>query len=269
MMLKKSLFGISLVLAIAMCFALLIFPILKYDKEVVQKNNTEFINQYIEDNKDKGTQEEKEILTEDAVNSFINQISNNLQIYGNVTIQYEQDENGNLIYNGVDSELQMFELDRLRNKGIKYKDLASGIKNQISYDNELRKILKNNSDLTNKEKNQYFFQAWINPIPFIFIVILIALEFACAFLVIVRSIKGIMEKRKTKLLAISIFGCVVSLFLLVLPTLFSKQTVTTILPNNSVSLFISSVRGTGLCYYYFIGFAICIVISIFTKLLKN
>lgn len=49
-----------------------------------------------------------------------------------------------------------------------------------------------------------FFDNWANPFPMLAIVILIALEFACAVLVVIRSIKGILEKKKNKLFRISI-----------------------------------------------------------------
>lgn len=264
-MLRKICFAISLVLAIAMCLALLVFPVMKYDANVVEQHNQTFINQYIEQHKEEASEE---VLREEAICIIINSISANLQIYGNVG-ELVQNENGQWINNGIDEELRELELDRLRNHGIKYRDLANGIKNQCTYDKTLYNILKNNEEITKKEKSQLFFQAWINPIPFIIIVIFIALEFASAFLVIVRSIKGIMGKRKTKLLTISIFGCAMSFFLLVLPTFFGKEMVEDILPNNYIGLFITNVRGTGLCYYYFIGFAICIVIAIFTKFLKK
>ena len=48
-MLRKIFFAISLVLSIAMCLALLTFPIMKYDPDVVEQRNQTFINQYIEE----------------------------------------------------------------------------------------------------------------------------------------------------------------------------------------------------------------------------
>lgn len=264
-MLRKIFFAISLVLSIAMCLALLTFPIMKYDPDVVEQRNQTFINQYIEEHRGEASEE---VLRAEAIDIIIDSISANLQIHGNVG-ELIQNENGEWINSGIDEELRNLELERLRNHGIKYRDLANGIKNQCTYDKNLYNILKNNNEITRMERKQLFFQAWINPIPFIVIVLLIALEFASAFLVIIRSVKGIMGKRKTKLLAISIFGCAMSLFLLVLPTLFSKEMVEDILPNNYIGLFITNIRGTGLCYYYFIGFAICTVLAIFTKFLKR
>ena len=43
-----------------------------------------------------------------------------------------------------------------------------------------------------------FFTYWYNPILMIALVLLIALEFACALLLIVRSVKGILEKKRNK-----------------------------------------------------------------------
>lgn len=264
-MLRKICFAISLVLSIAMCLALLVFPVMKYDQDVVEQHNQTFINQYIEEHIGEASEE---VLKEEAIHIIINSISANLQIYGNVG-ELIQNENGEWVSIGIDEELRQLELDRLRTQGIRYRDLANGIKNQCTYDKNLYNILKNNNEITKMERKQLFFQAWINPLPFIMIVLLIALEFASAFLVIIRSIKGIMGKRKTKLLGISIFGCAMSFFLLVLPTFFGKEMLEDILPNNYVGLFITNVRGTGLCYYYFIGFAICIAIGVFTKFLKR
>ena len=41
---KKVFFGITLVLAIAMCFSLLIFPVLKFDTDAIYNNHQEEIN---------------------------------------------------------------------------------------------------------------------------------------------------------------------------------------------------------------------------------
>ncbi len=265
-MLRRIFFGLSLFISIAMCLSLVVFPILEYDKNNIQRNNQEFINQYIEENKNGEIDEET--LKREAIQIIIDSTSINLQLFGNVE-GLIQNENGEWISLGIDYELRDFELDRLRSKGIKYRDLANGIKNQIKYDIELNNLLKNNFEITKKEKNNMFFAAWINPIPFIGIVILIALEFASAFLVIIRSIKGIMGKKKTKLLTISIFGCVMSFLLLILPKIVNKGITSNSLPNNYVGAFIGGIKGSNICYYCFFGFAICVIISIMTKFMKR
>ena len=57
----------------------------------------------------------------------------------------------------------------------------------------------------------------------IFMVILIALEFACAVLLVIRSIKGVLEKKRNKVLIISIFGVAVSILLMFFGTVFNTK----------------------------------------------
>ena len=156
-------------------------------------------------------------------------------------------------------------LSRLRNKGIKYIDLVSGIKNQVEYNSKLRKALKADETLTRKEKSAQLKANRINPFTFI----TIALVFASAFLIIIRSIKGLLELKKVKLFRISLFGTIVSLGLIMLPYIFKKQITEITYPSQYVNLFISCVSGSALCYYYFFGFLICLILSIIAKFAKR
>ena len=66
---KKIFYGITLVLAVAMCFSLLFFPILKFDLDKVYSNHQEEIEKYISDNEnlDKSYEE----LKEEGINEII------------------------------------------------------------------------------------------------------------------------------------------------------------------------------------------------------
>ena len=96
-----------------------------------------------------------------------------------------------------------------------------------------------------------------------------ALVFASAFLIIIRSIKGLLELKKVKLFRISLFGTIVSLGLIMLPYIFKKQITEITYPSQYVNLFISCVSGSALCYYYFFGFLICLILSIIAKFAKR
>lgn len=250
-MAKKAYFGISLVIAIGLCLALLVFPVLKYDEKSVVKYSQTLVNSYMQE----GYSEE------DAIQLVIDEISMALQIYGDADSINSED--------GFDKELLNMSLERIRKKGIKYIDLASGIKNQVEYNSKLRKALKADTTLTNKDKKAILKAEKIDVFPFIGLVIFIALEFAAAFLIIIRSIKGILERRKTKLIRISIFGTVFSFCLIILPALFRKEITEIKVPSDYIDLFISSVHGASLCYYCFFGFLTCLVLSIFAKFTKN
>ena len=51
-------------------------------------------------------------------------------------------EDGNMIESGNDNEAIMFDVVRLKNKGIKYTDLANSIKNQFDYNIKLNKAIQ-------------------------------------------------------------------------------------------------------------------------------
>lgn len=250
-MVKKAYYGITLTIAIGLCIALVCFPILKYNKDSVNKNAGFVVDTYI-----------KTGYTEsESINMTIDDISKALQIYGNLD---------NYIIDGsVDYELLDMTLNRLRTKGIKYIDLVSGIKNQLEYNSNLRKELKADETLTRKEKSAQLKANRINPFTFITLVILVALVFASAFLIVIRSIKGILELKKVKLFRISLFGSIVSLALILLPYIFKKQITEIIYPSQYVNLFISCVSGSALCYYYFFGFLLCLILSIIAKFAKK
>ncbi len=261
---KKVFFGITLVLAIAMCFSLLIFPVLKFDTDAIYNNHQEEINLYIEENKDTGKSLEE--LKTEAVNEIIYNTCIALQMYSSNN-EVVFDEDGNMIESGNDNEAIMFDLVRLKNKGIKYTDLANSIKNQFDYNIQLLKAIKNYSG---KMDFKLFFDNWSNPFLMLLIVILVALEFACAILIIIRSIKGILEKKKTRLLRISVFGIGISAILLLMPVIF-KSDIPAMEVNNVndfVGIFLMNVRGTTICYYCGIGFAISTILALITKLLK-
>lgn len=264
-MLRKICFGISLILSIAMCIAFLSFPIMKFDQKSIENHNQVFIDEYIEKFSAEASEEE---LEQEAINYIIDSTNANLKIHGNVG-EFIQNENGEWIYQGIDDELREQELTRIRTTGIKYRDLANGVKNQFTYDINLYKSLKNDINASNKEKSSVFFQTWINPFPFTAIVLLISLEFASAFLVIIRSIKGMLGKKKTKLLSISVFGCLVSVFLLILSTLSSKGMTQDMQLNDYIGVFVASIKGSILVYYSFFVFLVCAVMGILTKMLKS
>ena len=241
-MVKKAYYGITLIIAIGLCFALVCFPVLKYNKDSINKNARFLINTYIE----------KGYTENESIDLTIDEISKALQIFGNIDA-YKED-------GSVDYDLLNMTLSRLRNKGIKYIDLVSGIKNQVEYNSKLRKALKADETLTRKEKSAQLKANRINPFTFITLVITIALVFASAFLIIIRSIKGLLELKKVKLFRISLF---------MLPYIFKKQITEITYPSQYVNLFISCVSGSALCYYYFFGFLICLILSIIAKFAKR
>lgn len=259
-MLRKICFGISLILSIAMCLSFLIYPVMEFERDSVEKHNPVAINAYIESYEGEASEEE---LIQEAINSIIDGTTAYLQIHGNVG-EFVEDENGKWVNKGIDIELREQELERIRTKGIKYRDLANGIKNQCTYDIKVYNIVKNIEDATNSQKSAAFFEMWINPFPFIGIVLLISLEFASALLVAIRSIKGMIGKKKTKLLPIAIFGCLMSLFLLRLPKFYGNEMDV----SNHTAEFIFNIKGTGVVYYSFFAFIACIVIAILTKIFK-
>lgn len=250
-MVKKAYYAITLIIAIGLCFALVCFPVLKYNKDSINKNARFLINTYIE----------KGYTENESIDLTIDEISKALQIFGNIDA-YKED-------GSVDYDLLNMTLSRLRNKGIKYIDLVSGIKNQVEYNSKLRKALKADETLTRKEKSAQLKANRINPFTFITLVITIALVFASAFLIIIRSIKGLLELKKVKLFRISLFGTIVSLGLIMLPYIFKKQITEITYPSQYVNLFISCVSGSALCYYYFFGFLICLILSIIAKFAKR
>ena len=109
-MVKKAYYGITLIIAIGLCFALVCFPVLKYNKDSINKNARFLINTYIE----------KGYTENESIDLTIDEISKALQIFGNIDA-YKED-------GSVDYDLLNMTLSRLRNKGIKYIDLVSGIK---------------------------------------------------------------------------------------------------------------------------------------------
>ena len=261
---KKIFYGITLVLAVAMCFSLLFFPILKFDLDKVYSNHQEEIEKYITENEniDKSYEE----LKTEGINEIIYNTCIALQMYYS-TNDVVFDEDGNMIESGNDNEAIMFDIVRLKNKGIKYTDLANSIKNQFDYNIKLNKAIK---AYAGKMDMKMFFDNWANPFPMLIIVILIALEFACAVLVGIRSIKGILEKKKNKLFRISVFGIAISAELLLMPVIFktniNASEVTNI--NDFVGIFVMNVKGTSVCYYCGIGFIISTALAILTKFLK-
>lgn len=263
---KKFLYGITLILAIIMCFTLLFFPILTFNRDAIYENHQEDIDAYILEEKESGSQKTDEELKEEAINDVIYQTLMVLQMY------YESndvvyDEDNNSIESSNDYEAMMLDVYRIKEKGIKYTDLANSIKNQIDYDIKLNKAIK---EATGKGDLKLFFDNWQNPIPMMLVFLLVGLEFACAVLVIIRSLKGIFEKKRNKLMTISIFGVLVSLMLLLMPVVFKAKIDFSAIDNVNlfVQVFIMNVEGTTVCYYCGIGFLVCLVLSIFAKFFR-
>ena len=254
----------TLVLAIAMCLGMLFFPILEFDREAIYKSHQTLIDRYVEESTEEN--KTKEELKEAGINEIIYDTSIALQMYYSATDVVYDEDNG-VIGSLNDNESIMFDVYRLKDKGIKYTDLANGVKNQITYDVKLYRVIQKLS-LSNAEKRALFFDNWTNPFPFLLLVLLLAFEFACAFLLIFRSVKGIMEKRKTRLMRISIFGAVVSLALLCMPAIFQSNVTEMKNINDYVATFAMIVKGTSICWYACIGFLVSIGLSIFTKILK-
>lgn len=261
---KKIIYAVTLVLAIAMCLSLLFFPVMQFNRDAIYRNNQELIEAYISENIDSG--KTKEELKESGINDIIYQTCLALQLY-NASHDVVYDEDGNPIGSSNDNEAIMFDLMRIKDNGIKYTDLANGIKNQCSYDLSLYKAIK----AANVDKPlKTFFTNWCNPFPLMIIAIFIAFEFACAFLVVVRSIKGINEKRRNKIFRISVFGALVSMALLVMPAIFTTDlsAIEEFDFANYITMFLMNIEGTTVVYYCLIGFAICVGLSLFAKFFK-
>lgn len=261
---KKIFYGLTLILSIGMCLSLLFFPILKFDRDVIRENHKEDIQKYIEENAD-GIKTNEE-LEKSAINDIIRTICISLQIHGqNSDVVF--DENGNLIESGNDYEAIIFDIERIKDNGIKYVDLANSIKNQIEYDIDLYKAIKS---ANSKVDMKLFFDNWSNPLPMILLVILIAFEFACGVILIVRSVKGINERKRNKVLLTSILGFVVSIGILLMPVIFKHDiniaNVTSI--NDYVGIFAMNVKGASVCFGCLICFGISSILALVAKFLR-
>lgn len=260
---KKALFGITLVIGIGICLALLFFPVLEFNRNAIYRHHKDEIEQMIsEDTDESKTYDEKK---DAAINEIIYNICTYLQMYTKSN-DVVYDENGNPIESGNDNEAIMFDIYKLKEDGIKYTDLAKSIKNQCEYDVNLYKSLK----ASGKVDFKVFFKYWYNPFPMIGIVILIAMEFACAFLLVTRSIKGVLEKKRNKVLIISIFGVVISIVLTMFGTIFNSNlelsSLTSI--NDFVRLFAMSVKGSAVCMYSTLAFLASTVVAVCAKFMK-
>lgn len=263
---KKFLYGINLILAVVMCFTMLFFPILRFDSDAIYDNHQEVIDAYVKSEIDAGNTKSQEELKEEAINDIIYQTLTVLQMYySSDDVVYDEDNNE--IESNNDYEAMMFDMYRIKEKGIKYTDLANSIKNQIDYDIKLNKAIK---DATGKGDLKLFFANWANPIPMILVFLLVAFIFASAVIVIIRSIKGIFEHKHNKLIRISAFGVGISFVLLMLPVIFKSEIDFSTIDNANVfiKIFLMNVRGTSVCYYSGIGFLICLGLSIFAKFFR-
>lgn len=261
---KKIFYGITLILSIGMCLSLLFFPILQFDRDSVYNNYQDEINLYVSENAD--SLKTKEELEEEAINDIIYQICITLQMYSN-TNDIVFDEDGNQIESGNDYEAIMFDIYNLKEKGIKYTDLANSIKNQFEYDINLFKAIK---EVQGKTNWKLFFENWINPLPMTFFVILIAFEFACGVLLIIRSIKGISERKRNKVLLISVLGGIVSICLLLMPVIFKTDITLSEVNdiNQYVSIFAMNVKGSRVCYGCLICFGISAILAFIAKFMS-
>lgn len=261
---KKALFGITLIIGIGICFGLLFFPVLEFDREAIYEHHKDEIEQMIIENTDSTkTYDEKK---DAAINDVIYNICTYLQMYTKSN-DVVYDEDGNPIESGNDNEAIMFDIYNLKEDGIKYTDLAKSIKNQCEYDINLYKLLKSNG----KVEFKVFFEYWSNPLLMIGFVLLIAIEFACGALLIIRSIKGVLEKKRNKVLVISIFGVVISVILIFLGSIFKSNlelsTMSSI--NDFVKLFAMSIKGTVLCKYCALAFLCSTAVAVAAKFVKN
>lgn len=260
---KKALFGITLIIGIGICLSLLFFPILEFNRDAIYEHHKEEIEQIIlEDTDVTKTYDEKK---EAVINDIIYNVCTYLQMYTKSN-DVVYDENGNPIESGNDNEAIMFDIYKLKEDGIKYTDLAKSIKNQCEYDINLYKALKSSGKVDFK----VFFKNWYNPLLMIGMVLLIALEFACAFLLVIRSIKGVLEKKRNKVLIISVFGVAISILLMFFGTIFKSNlelsTMSSI--NDFVKLFAMSVKGTIVCKYCALAFLASTAVSVGAKFMK-
>lgn len=260
---KKILYGITLIIGIGISLALLFFPVLEFDREAIYDNYKDDIEAMIAFDSTVG--ESYEEKKEKAINEIIYNTCIALQMYTkNNDVVY--DEDGNLIESGSDTDAMMMDIYRLKEKGIGYTSLAKSIKNQCEFDMNLYRVLKD----TGKVDFKIYFANWSNPFLMIGFVILIALEFACAILLIIRSVKGVLEKKRNKVFAISVFGIITTLLIMFLGDLFKSNinltSVDTI--NEFVKLFATIIKGTKVCMYSGIGFLVTTIISLFAKFLK-
>ncbi len=265
---KRIFYGITLVIAIVMCLSLLFFPILKFDREAIYNNNKEYIENNIAKSLEIDSSLNYDDLKEAGIDDIIKRVFVTLQLYATATSNGAQiTETNEIITVYSNEDAIQFDFERIKTKGIRYIDLANSIKNQFEYNNKLNKAIK---QINGKTSWKIFFDLWSNPLPMIFLVLLIAFEFASAVIVIIRSIKGIFNK-KNKLFTISIFGLVISGCLLVMPTIFKSnidiEAVNSI--SEYVNVFAMSIKGTTVCYCYLVGFAICLVLAFINKLLKD
>lgn len=260
---RKVLYGLTLIIALVMCLTLLFFPVLKFDRDSIYENHQDEIDAFVLDELANGSSKTKEELEEEAVNNIIYQTLMVLQMYySSNDVVY--DEDNNVIESTNDYEAIMLDVYRIKEKGIRYTDLANSIKNQIDYDVKINNAIK---EATGKGDIKLFFEHWQNPIPMIVIFLLVALIFASAVLVIVRSVRGIFERKRNKLLAISIFGTLISLALFLMPIIFTKNIDLTAIDNLNqfVRVFIMNIKVTSVCIYCGIGFLVCTLLTIFAR----
>ena len=117
---KKALFGITLIIGIGLCLALLFFPVLEFDRDAIYEHHKEEIELIIsEDTDETKTYEEKK---DAVINEIIYNICTYLQMYTKSN-DVVYDENGNPIESGNDNEAIMFDIYKIKEDGIKYSKL--------------------------------------------------------------------------------------------------------------------------------------------------
>lgn len=260
---RKILYGLTLIMALIMCFTLLFFSVLKFDRDSIYENHKDEIDAFVLEERANGSIKSDEELKEEATNNIIYQTLMVLQMYySSNDVVY--DEENNAIESVNDYEAIMLDVYRIKEKGIRYTDLANSIRNQIDYDIKLNKAIKAS---TGKGDLKIFFEHWQNPLPMITVFLLVALIFASAVLVVVRSVRGIFEKKRNKLLTISIFGIIISLAIILMPFVFTKNIdlASIVNLNQFFRVFLMNVKSTSVCIYCGIGFLVCTGFTIFAK----
>ncbi len=261
---KKIFYGITLVIGIGICLALLFFPILEFDRDAIYKHHKDEIEEAIAlDTSESKTYEEKK---DAAINEIIYNTCIVLQMYKRQT-DVVFDENGNAIDAGSDTESMMFDIYALKEDGIKYTDLINSVKNQINWDIALYKSLK----VQGKVDSKVFFDNWSNPLLMILILIFVACEFVCGVILIIKSYRGIEDKKRNETIVVSICGIVVTTIILCLGLIFrTKEPVENLNSiNDFVKLLSMNLKGTTILILSLIGFGVSVGLGIAHKSLKK
>lgn len=211
---KKYFYGITLIIGIISCLVLLFFPVLEFDENAIYLHHQQEIEHAIllDTDLNKSYEEKKN----EAINEIIYNTAISLQMY-NKTTQVVFDEDGNMISSGSSNELIMYDVYRLKEKGIKFSNILTSIKNQIDWNSSLKSTLKHlNNDMS------LYQQLKANPLILIFIASLILIAIICSIILIIQSIKAINEKT-TNYLITSIIGTASTLLIIISKFIFKTN----------------------------------------------